>query len=245
MTQKAPAGLDLLALDASYEAPIDLPVAVILQDARELQGLLKKLGQRILQRSRLDEAFLTDLPERIARLDAAELQWASVRKLQLPTQRKKLRKQAEELRSEAIVALRHFATQDATTQAKLNRIVEGSGLADLIDDLKKLTPLVKKHQEQLHRAALPEKADEQLASLASALEEATEDESAERVGTEESRQAIALRNRAYWYLREATEEIRECARYAFRNEPELSKLFRSLSTMRRTKNNEKKPTPAT
>jgi len=236
-------GTDLLALDASYEAPIDLPVAVILQDAKEIQGLLKKLGKRLLERSRLDEALLADLPERAARLNAAELRWTSVRKLQLPTQRKKLRQQAEELRSDTIAALRHFTAEDATTQARLNRIVEGSGLADLIDDLKKLAPLVDKHQAQLRRATLPENTSGRLASLASALEEATEDESAERIGTDEARQALALRNRAYWHLRGATDEIRECARYAFRNEPELSKLFRSLSTVRRGKISGQKPAP--
>jgi hypothetical protein len=233
----------LLSLDASYEAPIDLPVALILQDAREMVGLLRKLGKRILERSRLDGSLLEELPARATALDKAELAWASARKIQLPTLRKKLRKQAEELRSDTIAALRHFALQDTTTQAKLDRIVEGSGLADLIDDLKKLAPLVDRHRPLLGRSGLPEQAAEQLAGLASSLEEATENESAERAGNEEARQALALRNRAYWHLREATDEIRECARYAFRNEPELARLFRSLNTTRRGKTTARSPTP--
>jgi len=217
----------LAALDGSYEEAIDLPVATVLQDFREMHGLLARLGKRITSGSRLDAGLLGELPSRAAALDEAELQWASVRKLQLPSARKQLRTEAEALRADAIAALRHFVASDAALQAKVDRIVEGTGLADLIDDLKKLRPLVDAQQGALARSGLPARAGDKLQDLTAALEAATEQQSTERASSDEARAALGLRNRAYWRLREAMDEIRECARYAFRSEPSLEKLFRS------------------
>lgn len=234
----------LLALEASYAEGINVPVATILLEAQELQGVLGKLKKRLLSGSRLQESLLDGLGTRIEALDGAEGRWSEHRTLLLAGNKKKLRAEAEELRSDAIAALRHFAPGAPRTQAQLDLIVEGSGIADLIEDLKKLQPLLRSHSGELEKAQLPPKAGERLLALARALEEASSEAAGERVSSDEARQALALRNRAYWWLREALDEIRECGRYVFRKEPDKARLFRSSYSRKNQKSPASKPAPA-
>jgi hypothetical protein len=222
----------LLSLDASYAEGVTLPVIAILQEGRELQGVMRRLGQRVLANSRLDPALADSLPARIEALDAADARWSDLRTYQLPSSRRKLRLQAEELRGDSITSLRHFLPQNPQVQARVNQIAEGTGLADLIDDLKKLSVLVGEQSAALQRADLPPKASEKLLSFAQKLDEATTEAASASAGTDEARAAQGLRNRAYWYLREAIDEIRECGRHALRKEPALAKHFRSSYTHR-------------
>ena len=231
----------MLALGERYEANINIPVATVVLEARELEGLVARLGKKILAASRLDEALIEGLAGRIEALEAAEAAWGMHRTLMLPTGKKQLRTSAEELRSDAVAALRHFVSDNARVQAQLNRIVEGTDLADLIEDLKKLAPLVDTHASKLTRAQLPAKGGASLLAAAKALEAASQEAASARAGSDEARTSLALRNRAYWWLREAIDEIRECGRHAFRKNADQARLFRSSYSR---KNNKRVTPPA-
>jgi hypothetical protein len=227
-TAEQPLKAELQALDGSYaDPPATIPVIAILQEGRELQGVMRRLRPRVLAGSRLDPALADSLPARIEALDAADARWTDLRTYQLPSSRTKLRVQAEGLRGDSIAALRHFLPQNQEVQARVNQIAEGTGIADLIDDLKKLAVLVGEQSPALVRAGLPPKASDKLSAFAQQLDEATTEAASASTGTDEGREALGLRNRAYWYLREAIDEIRECGRHALRKEPALAKHFRS------------------
>lgn len=238
-----PLQAELLALPDSYAAPTDVPVADIAYEGRELQGLMTRLGKQLLERSRLEASLLDQLPQRIAALDAAEGAWAEIRAMQLPSAKKKLRTSAEALRGRVIEDLRHFVPADTELQVRLNKVVEGRGIADLIDDLKKLAPLFAANRAKLTRSTLPSNTDEELRAQATALEEATREQAVEAVETREAGAAQELRNRAYWYLREAIDEIRVCGVHACRDNPRLVKLFKSSYARRteRASKGKKKP----
>ncbi|RYZ16172.1 MAG: hypothetical protein EOO70_05125, partial [Myxococcaceae bacterium] len=69
----------LRRLDASYEEPVTIPISAIVQEARELQGTVRKLGSRLLKGSRLEADVLSSLPARTDALEAADARWTEHR----------------------------------------------------------------------------------------------------------------------------------------------------------------------
>ena len=228
LTEKQRNGLR--KLDAGYAEPIDYSVADILQESRDLQVAVRKLGAALYTKSNLKRDVGDSLADRHAMLDAAETEWAAHRIVVLPQQLRALRKEAEELKKEAIAALRHFKKGDPDVQSRLNAIVEGSGLADLIDDLVKLEALLREHKAALKNADLPKNT----AARALELAEILGGEAAERAIDTEGSDALELRNRAYWWLRLAMNDVRDAGRYVYRKQPKYRAIFRASSTLARS-----------
>lgn len=231
----APEGLStsqralLKKLDPSYAVAIEFPVADILQESRALEAVVRKIGGVLFSGSDLDERVASSLEARRAMLETTETAWAKHRIAALPEQLRALRSEAEELKKDALAALRYFKRGDAGIQRELDALVEGSGLADLIDDLQKLSPLLDSEKKTLKKADLPKNA----AARARELAEHLGGGSAERAVNTEGGDALELRNRAYWWLREAMDEVRSAGRYVFRKNPKRRSLFQASSTQAR------------
>lgn len=222
---------ELLELDPAYEAPIDHPVATTLQEARELEAALSKLGKELYKKSRLSKDVAASLPARRALLDAAESAWTAVRTLPLSSDLRAQRKDAEALKRDAIAALRYFLAGDEDVERRVDAIVLGTGVADLVSDLNQLGELLEQHRAQLARADLPKNAPKRARELAEALGSGL----AERAVDPEGGAVMALRNRAFWWLREAMDEIRDAGRYVYRDERKVLALFRASGARARAR----------
>ncbi len=221
----------------------DFPLSDVLHEARELDATLRKLGPKLVKGARLDGKVREELSRRRALLDVAEAAWLAARERLTPRNVVKTRATAEALKRDAVAALRYFLAEDAEVQLALDEIAEGSGDADLIDDLRRLAGLVEAHAEALRRADLPKHPSDKLRALAQTLADAT----ADRAFDPEAAHAGAQRNRAFWHLRDLMDRVRAGGRYVFRNDRKLLKLFRATSTRakRPTKPASAEPAPAT
>ncbi|WP_438043500.1 hypothetical protein [Sorangium sp. So ce128] len=222
---------ELLDLDPAYEAPIDHPVSDTLQEARELEVALSKLGKEIYKKSRLSKEVGTSISARRDQLAAAESAWTEVRTLPLSSDLRAQRKDAEALKRDAIAALRYFLAADEDVERRVDGIVLGAGVADLVSDLSQLAELLEQHRDALARADLPKRAPERARELAAALSSGA----AERAVDPHGDAAMALRNRAFWWLREAMDEIRAAGRYVYRDERKVLALFRTSSARARAR----------
>ena len=221
----------LLALDPSFDAPIDRNVAETQQEARALQAVLAKLGREIYARSNLDKAAGTSLEARRTLLDLAETEWTAHRNAALSKSLREVRAHAEDLKRDAIAALRHFREGESAVQERVDAIVLGTGLPDLIDDLKKLATLLDESGSKLARADLPKHPSDKARGFAESLSRG----SADRIIDAEGAALMSLRNRAFWFLREAMDAVRSAGRYVYRKQPKLLVAFRASSSRARTR----------
>lgn len=212
---------DLLALPVSYEDKINRSVGDVLYDASNLRRTALKEWNTLSKKTLLASDALEQLKQRAEHLESAEAAWTDARKLRAPAKLVKAREQGRSLRSDAVAALRYFLRQDDEVQAQVDNIVEGDGDADLIDDLRKLATLVDEHSDALAKAELPKDGSDAFRKLAELLT----DETSERASDVAGAKALALRNRAYWSLRELMSEVRAAGRYVFRKEPLTAAKF--------------------
>ncbi len=220
----------LLALADDYASAVDVPVAMIAAEARELQDALAKYGPTILARSRLPESLITDLPLRLEALLVSESLWRSHHDATLPEGKRALKKEASALRAASVAAFRHFLPRDKALQAEIEAISQGSSLPALVDGLRRLSPLLAAHAASLARALLPPDAAARALHLAERLQTSSSEQRIDRPTAEEARQ---LRNRAYWHLRACMDEIRACGRYAYPDSAAMRRLFRGTSSRRK------------
>jgi hypothetical protein len=201
---------------------IRFSVSDVLFACKRLRKNALRLRGPLLAKSRLEAALLDAFGHRITVLEESEDAWDTLRRRSSPKSLNDARTSATKLRSEAVTSMRHFFAKDNELQVRLDEIMEGDGDADLIDDCKKLAPLVEARWSTLDgRSELPKEGADALRKAAAIIEEA-------RIGNEptpEAKAAMALRDKAYFHLLAAESEIRECGRHAFRSRPELAEVF--------------------
>lgn len=221
----------LSALAPSFAEPLDRRVADILFEAREMEAVLEKLGEELIEKSLLSPELVAALPERRKLVEIAEDAWSRARSSLMSDDQKALRKEAERLKRDMMAALRYFlrkAENSEEIDKRLDAIAEGTGLADLVSDLRQLSGLLDEYAEALAKADLPKKASTRALVLADALNGSASVFSA----SAEAQKAMDLRNRAFWWLREILDEVRAASRYVFRDHPKKLALFRPVQKRR-------------
>ncbi len=220
----APAkGGPLFAYDSTCEVQLDRSVADIVKESHELDFTMKKQGPTLYARSKLSRKVGDSLGERRAKLEAAEAAWAERRAAVLVVDLASERKDAERFRKDAIAALRYYLDDSPSVARKVDEISQGAGFEDLIDDLTQLAAILESNASALAKADLPAAAPKRALELAGHLRGT----SLERSVDPESAQALALRNRSFWWLSDAMDEIGSAGQYIFRNEPALLPGFRT------------------
>ena len=234
----------LLALDPAFDAPIDRNIAETQQEARELESVLGKIGKDIYARSNLDKEVARSLEARRLLLEITESAWAERRDAALSKSLRGVRADAEDLKRDLIAALRHFRENDSNVQSRVDDIIPGSGLPDLIDDLKKLAALVDESGTKLARADLPTHPADKARGYAESLSRGSADKAIDPEGSA----LMSLRNRAFWHLREAMDAVRSAGRYVYRKQPKILVAFRASSSRARSRamaaKTQDKPAPA-
>ncbi|MEO7329265.1 MAG: tetratricopeptide repeat protein, partial [Minicystis sp.] len=220
----APArGGPLFAYDSTCEAQLDRSIADIVKESHELDSTMKKQGVTLYARSKLSHKVGDSLGERRTKLEVAEAAWAERRAAILAVDLASERKDAERFRKDAIAALRYYLDDSPSVARKVDEISQGQGFEDLIDDLTQLAAMLESNASALAKADLPAGAPKRALELAGHLRGTSLDRSVDP----ESAQALALRNRNFWWLSDAMDEIGSAGQYIYRNEPMLLPAFRT------------------
>lgn len=203
----------------------DLPVDVFLQ---EVENLCKWVipDQEKLVAAGLDWALVTDLPVRAGALREAQSLWNTVRFAREEAQKqwKEQSPAAYDLRNGLLHAFRYAFRHESDLITQVNLITDGTGHADMIQDLNDLAILGNAHTDlltaigfdltQLATAAMTS------AELATLLSQATVDRAApnpERV----------IRDRAFTFTKQVLDEVRACGQYVFWHDEERVRGYAS------------------
>ena len=210
----------LTALEAltTEELPkLHMPVDTALQEAENLY-VWALTDKATLEGIGLDwTAWGEDLPIRAGALRYAQSLWVSERYNQEEAQKtwKATAPAAYELRDDLLADFRYAFRKREDLLSRVREISEGSGHADMIQDLSDLSALGQANTDELGKinfvaTRLDDAATqaEQLAELLAKANGATQDNS----------KAKLLRDAAFAHLKEAVDEIREAGKYVFRKQ---------------------------
>ncbi|AKU96870.1 hypothetical protein AKJ09_03534 [Labilithrix luteola] len=225
---KAAGGAALRKLDAALrmletvKTP-PIPVEHLVSEGHALARVANKY-EKELRRVGVDAKLIASIETRATALAEAQSELALARGRKRTASEIEVEQRGIALRSEMVADGRFALRDDEDAQASLNRIQEGEGLDDLVQDLRDLSAFAKKYEKALAKIGV--KVDRKVKDaqkLAASLEEQVV---GRRVGDVDEHSAVELRDRAATYLLEAVREIRAAGAYVFRTAPEIAARFR-------------------
>lgn len=213
-----------------------LPIAVLHQEADNLltwlaQGSIDKLIAVGVKPSMLDDARTA-----LAASREAQAGWMVVWGGRKSAARKDAEAAGAELRGHLMAACRWSLRDSADAQATLDRIAEGSGLPDLVQDLHDLAALIDANTAAFASDSTFDPAEQATAARASAAEIAGGMAAALAQG--DKGVARDLRDRAAAHLNELMGTVRAAGTYVYRGSDELHR-FRSAHRRRYRRRAEK------
>lgn len=202
-----------------------MPVDAALQEAENLYHwstddapTLAKVG--------ITQELINDLPVRAGALREAQSLWFKDRYSQQEAQKEwKLKSpEAFDLRDELVHAFRFAFRKDKILLGRVDAIADGSSNADMIQDLNDLAVLGKSHKKELEAIGF----DMTLLDTAAAKADEMADLLAAANGDRnEQSEAKLIRDKAYTYMKELVDEIRDAGKYLFWKNPERYKGYTS------------------
>jgi hypothetical protein len=205
--------------------PNNIPVNVYIQEAKNLyQWCLD--DKETLTASGLNWEFVTDLPARAGALAEAESRWNKQRFAGKEWAEKWQKESpiAYKLRDEMLECFRFAFRKDADLLRKVAYISERKGQAGMIQGLTDLAVLGKDNPMLLKKISfdmtLLDRAADTSDRMAPLLAETTTERERESDGKK-------IRDRAYTHLKEAVDEIYEHGQFAFRQDDERRRGYRS------------------
>ena len=174
----------------------------------------------------LDPDLVDYLLEKAGAFREAQSKWASTQNLKedAVVEWKTLAPGFFEMRDDVASDLAYAFRKNEDLLKRVNTIKEGTGNADLVQDLNDLSVLGKDNPEPLKLINF----DFTKLDLAAQ----TSDEAAGILGRANgellsSNEVKIVRDKAYTYLKETVDEIRDCGKYVFRKNPERLQGYRS------------------
>jgi hypothetical protein len=225
-----PLSTEELTLLGSYPASFDkLPdqsVPRILTMAREVLAAGRQAIDALEANTRIGRHDLEKLAAETELLSRSEELWAKSRDVRVDP---KAVAEGESLKADALAALDYWLAGNGPVEERVARVREGTGVADLSDDLDKLADLLDENSGHLKKADLVKSASSRMRELATSLMDSLAGKKSDVHG----RTLLALRNRAFYGLVARMDSVCAGGRYAFRKEPRKAKLFASVATRKR------------
>lgn len=211
---------DLAALLPTLQAiPADTlkrptyPVKIYLQEAENL-ALWCQPDQAQLTAAGLDWAQVVEMQQRIGALREAESQWFKSRFSREDAQQQWDEKAplAYALRDQLLRAMRYGYRKHEALLKRVAGITDGSGHADMIQDLNDIAALGRDNTAPLSAIGTDPALLEQAATTADEMAVLLAQVNGERA---DSNGARVLRDQAYTHLKSLVDEIRACGQYVF------------------------------
>jgi hypothetical protein len=217
---------EIQAIDPKLAVTPNIPIAIALQEAENLYQWCQDDKAALTARG-LDWHFVDDLPARTGACRYAQSIWIKEHKSQqeIEKQWKKEAPKAYELRNELLHHFFFAYRNMPDIKVKVAAIAEGSGHADMLQDLSDLSVLGKQYLQQLIKIgmdlSLLDQASQYSGTLGSLLAQVN--------GINESDSSTkVLRDKAFLLMKQAVDEIRQCGQYTFWRNPDRKKGYASL-----------------
>ena len=194
--------------------------------AREVLAAARQAIDALESSTRIGRNDLEKLAAETELLSRSEDLWAQSRDVRVDPE---ALAEGESLKADALAALDYWLEGNAPVEERVARVREGTGVADLSDDLDKLADLLDENRAQLKKADLVKNASIRMRELAKSLIDSLAGKKSDVHG----RTLLALRNRAFYGLVARMDSVCAGGRYAFRKEPRKAKLFASVATRKR------------
>lgn len=192
----------------------NMPIKVYLQEAENLFNWVQQ-DQPQLQSAGLDWAtWVQDLPTRIGALREAESIWFKERfgREEAQQQWEQDAPAAYALRDQLLRAMRYAYRRDEKLLKRVADIADGSGHADMIQDLNDIATLGRANAEPLVAVGVAVEQLDQAAATSDAMADLLAQVNGERA---DGNRARIIRDLAYTHLKEAVDEIRDAGQYVF------------------------------
>jgi len=205
------AAIEAISTD-SIKKP-NLPIKIYIQEAENLYQWVQP-DQQALQSAGLDWAWVQGLPQRIGALREAESRWFKERfgREEAQVRWDQEAPAAYALRDQMLRTMRYAYRRDEVLLKRVAQIAEGTGHADMIQDLNDIAILGRAHPEPLQVVGVGPEQLEQAATTAEGMAELLAQVNGERAGGNSAR---VIRDQAYTHLKEAVDEIRACGQFVF------------------------------
>lgn len=224
--------------DENIKTP-NMPVSVFLQESEDLHEWCQDDKEDLVKKA-LDWEKVEELPDLNGALRYAQSAWQKDYKSLEAVQTKWDKESALgfDLRNELLHHCLYAYRKTHDLLAKAQKIAEGSGSADMIQDLSDLAVLGKANPEPLMKLNVDMDLFDQAAEKSETLAQLL----AKSNGAKNSDNALKItRDKAYTAVKEIVDEIRLCGKYAFWHTPTRQKGY--ISKYHQHKSNSKKDKP--
>ena len=198
--------------ESDLKSPV-MPVDVFLQEAENLYHWARD-DEADLTGVGLDWGWVTDLPVRAGALREAESIWFKKRFSQQETVKNWVASSEAgyALRDRMLHSFRYAYRKDPGLLARVSQITDGTGHADMIQDLNDIAVLGRGHIEPLLAINLDPAMLEEAAAASDHLSDLLARANVDR---EQATRTRIVRDQAYTHLKEAVDEVRDCGQYVF------------------------------
>lgn len=203
----------------------NIPVDVFVQEAENLYHWCKD-DQPALLRCGLDWNLVISLPARSGACREAQSLWIKERNTRQVAEQawKEQAPAAFDLRNQLLHSFRFAFRKDDGLLARVDEIAQGDTNSDMVQDLNDLAVLGKANLGLLTATGFDPILPDQAADLSDRMGDLLGATNGERDTTSK---AIIVRDKAYTYLKQAIDEIRECGKFAFWRNPDRLKGYTS------------------
>ncbi len=202
-----------------------IPVDVALQEAENLYHWslddLEKLSVVGIAQSQIEE-----LPVRAGACREAQSIWNKDYRSQQEAQKEWAEQapQAYDFRNDLLASMRFAYRKDDALLTRVSAIADGNGHADMIQDLNDIAVLGRENPDPLTAISFDLTQLDQAATRADELADLLAEANGDKADPNNSK---IIRDKAYTYLKELVDEIREAGKYVFRHDDNRLKGYAS------------------
>ncbi len=218
---------------------MSIPLDAYLQEVENLYHWCQD-DQAELTKVGLDWTLVDDLPIRAGACREAQSLWLKDRftRKEAEIAWKEQSPAAYELRDNILHAMRFAYRKSPDLLTRVDNINEGSGHADMIQDLNDIAVLGKENTDPLTAVSFDLTQLDTAAATAAQIGELYAQSTTSR---EDVSDAKLIRDKAYVYVKQAVDEVYECGQFAFWKNPDRLKGYSSAYLRKQRKSRKSEP----